>query len=174
MRILLGLFIVVFTSMASATIVFAPSVSYISEEQENAGVSVGEYTKSFYDFRLGYLHSSGLYLGGMYSMFSYDSGFNQKGFAVGPTIGFSHYSGFYALFTYFLMAELDVDATTTMTDGMGPQIDIGWAFPITSMFHLGPQITYRSITFDKADPGSVSIDVTQSDIMPGINLWFNF
>ena len=174
MRILLGLIILVATSVASATIVFSPSFSYMTEKTENAGTTASEYTKSFYDFRLGYLHSSGLFLGGMYSMSSYDRGFNQKGFAVGPTIGFSHYSGFFALFTYFLMAELDVDATNTMTDGMGPQIDIGWAFPITSMFHLGPQITYRSITFDKIDPSSTSIDVTQSDIVPAINLWFNF
>lgn len=174
MRILLGLFILVATSVASATIVFSPSFSYMTEKVEDTGVTSSEYTKSFYDFRLGYLHSSGLFLGGMYSMSSYDAGFNQKGFAVGPTIGFSHYSGFFALFTYFLMAESDIDATNTMTDGMGPQIDIGWAFPITSMFHLGPQITYRSITFDKVDPGSTSIDITRSDIVPAINLWFNF
>ncbi len=175
MRILLGILVVCVTSMASANIVFSPSFSYMSEETENAGTTTREYTKSFYDFRLGYLAPSGLYLGGMYSMSSYDDGsYNQKGFAVGPTVGFKHYAGFYALFTYFLMAELKTSSVSTLTDGMGPQVDIGWAFPLTSSFHLGPQITYRSITFDKQDPGAVSVEITQTDLVPAINLWFNF
>ncbi len=175
MRILLGILVLCLTSMASANIIFSPSFSYMSEETEVAGAASGEYTKSFYDFRLGYLHPSGLYLGGMYSMSSYDNGsYNQKGSSVGPTVGFSHYAGFYTLFTYFLMAELKTSATTTLTDGMGPQIDIGWAFPLTSSFHLGPQITYRSITFDKVDPGAVSLETTQTDLVPAINLWFKF
>jgi hypothetical protein len=146
----------------------------MAEEQENAGVTTSEYTKSFYDFRLGYLSASGLYLGGIYSMSSYDQGYNQKGFAVGPTVGYKHYAGFFALFSYYLMAELKVDATSTLTDGMGPQVDIGWAFPLTSSFHIGPQITYRSITFDKIDPGAVAVEITQTDLVPAINLWFNF
>ena len=108
-------------------------------------------------------------------MSSYDNGsYNQKGFAAGPTVGYSHYSGFYTLFTYFLMAEFKVDSTNTFTDGMGPQVDIGWAFPLTSSFHIGPQITYRSITFDKQDPGAVSVEITRTDLVPAINLWFNF
>jgi hypothetical protein len=74
------------------------------------------------------------------------------------------------------MAEQDLDATNTLTDGMGPQIDVGWAFPITATFHLGPQITYRSVGFDKLETSGVSADadVTLSYIMPAINLWFNF
>ncbi len=175
MRILSGILMLCLTSVASANIVFSPSFSYMKEEQENAGVTTGEYTKSFYDFRLGYLSASGLYLGGIYSMSSYDDGlYNQKGFAVGPTVGFSHYSGFFALFSYFLMAELKTSSTSTLTDGMGPQVDVGWAFPLTSSFHLGPQITYRSITFDKLDPGATAVDITLTDLIPAINLWFNF
>jgi hypothetical protein len=174
MRFILGILLLFVTSMASANIVFSPSFSYMAEEQENAGVTTSEYTKSFYDFRLGYLSASGLYLGGIYSMSSYDQGYNQKGFAVGPTVGYKHYAGFFALFSYYLMAELKVDATSTLTDGMGPQVDIGWAFPLTSSFHIGPQITYRSITFDKIDPGAVAVEITQTDLVPAINLWFNF
>ena len=175
MRILLGILVLCATSMASANVVFSPSFSYMTEEIEQAGTTVRELTKTSYDFRLGYLHPSGLYLGGMYIMTSRDDGnYNEKGFAVGPTVGFSHYAGFYALFTYFLMAENKVAADTTFTDGMGPQVDIGWAFPLTSSFHLGPQITYRSITYDKVDPGAVALETTQTEIVPAINLWFNF
>lgn len=177
MRILTGLIILVATSVASAQIVFAPSFSYFTQKLEDNGTTTSDTKMTFYDFRLGYLHSSGLYLGGMYSMTNFDSGSGgQKGFAAGPTIGFSHYSGFYALFTYFLMAEQDLDATTKYTDGMGPQVDVGWAFPVTAMFHLGPQITYRSISYDKIDVNgsSQTADATWSNIIPAINLWFNF
>jgi hypothetical protein len=177
MRILTGILFVLATSVASAQIVFSPSVSYMTEETEVSGVS-SEYNKMFLDFRLGYLHASGLFLGGMYSMSSLaDGNDSHKGYAVGPTLGFSHYSGFYTLFTYFLMAEQDqMNGTDTATDGMGPQIDIGWAFPVTATFHIGPQLTYRSVTYDKMDQSgtSVTLESTRTDIMPAINLWFNF
>ena len=165
-------------STASAQIVFSPSISYITDEIEVNGASA-EDNRMFADFRLGYLHSSGLFLGGMYSMAKYSNGTTSaNGFSVGPTLGFSHYSGFFALFTYYIMAEQDnrQDVTQKLTDGMGPQIDIGWAFPITASFHLGPQITYRSVTYDKLETGGASQDIefTQSHILPAINLWFNF
>lgn len=176
MRILVGLIFLVATSVASAQVVFAPSFSYISEETEISGAQ-GEDNKTFLDFRLGYLHSSGLFLGGMYAMTNFsNTSDSNKGYAAGPTLGFSHYSGFYALFTYFLVAEQDRSSTQTFSDGMGPQIDIGWAFPLTAMFHLGPQISYRSLTFDKVDNSGVSTSEENklTYFMPAIVLWFNF
>lgn len=168
--VVLGLLMTVVT--AQAEIVFSPSFSYFKEEVESSGVT-SETEMSTYDFKLGYLGGSGLFLGGMYQMRS--SG-DLDGSAAGPTLGFSHYSGFYALFTYFVMATQDLDATTELTDGMGPQIDVGWVFPITRVFMLGPQITYRSIGYDKVESGGISADadVTQSTILPYITLWFRF
>jgi hypothetical protein len=176
MRILTGLLFLVATSVASAQVVFAPSFSYVSEKGDLNGAQF-EDNMTFLDFRLGYLHSSGLFLGGMYSMTNLsDVNDSNKGYAAGPTLGFSHYSGFYALFTYFLVAEQDASPTQTFTDGMGPQLDVGWAFPLTAMFHLGPQISYRSITFDKEDNAGVSTSVENklTYFMPAIVLWFNF
>lgn len=160
------------TVSASAEIVFAPAASYFKIEDENQGVT-SETEISSYDLKLGYVGASGLYLGGMYQMSKLN---DTDAMAVGPTLGFSHYSGFYALFTYFLMAEQEVDATTELTDGMGPQVDIGWVFPVTRMFMIGPQISYRSISYDKLDSGGASVDAdyTRSNILPYISLWFRF
>ncbi len=179
MRILIGFLFVFATSIASAQIVFAPSISYITHEEEDNGGGKSAENMMFADFRLGYLHPSGLYLGGMYSMSKYsDATTSANGFSVGPTLGFSHYNGFYALFTYYIMAEQKnlSNSAQTYTDGMGPQVDIGWSFPITASFHIGPQITYRSVTFDKIDSGGAAIDNehTIKHILPALNLWVIF
>lgn len=165
-----------FSSFATAQIVFAPSFSYISEKQDDNG-AISENKLTFYDFRLGYIHASGLYLGAMYSMTGIaDTNNSNSGYAAGPTLGFSHYSGFYGLFTYYLIAEQNTSSVQKYTGGMGPQIDIGWAFPVTPMFHLGPQLSYRSVKYDKSVTGGVSTstDFTRSNIVPAIVLWFNF
>lgn len=163
---------------AQAEIVFAPGVSYFKTEDEVSGTSVSEITMTSYDLKLGYVHHSGLYLGGMYQMSkrSFGAGSNDKGYAAGPTLGYSHYSGFYALFTYFLVAEHDYSAPTKLTDGMGPQVDVGWVFPLTHMFFIGPQLSYRSIGYDKIESptGSADTEFTRSDILPYISLWFRF
>ncbi len=157
---------------ANAEVVFAPAASYFKIEDESNGTT-SELEISNYDLKLGFVDASGLYLGGMYQMSKLN---NDNAFAVGPTLGFSHYSGFYALFTYFLVAEQDNGANSTFTDGMGPQIDLGWIFPLTSSFFIGPQISYRSISYEKQDTAGVSTDVdfTRTNILPYISLWFRF
>lgn len=173
MRFMMAFVVFFAVASAQADIIFSPGVSYFKIEDEDSTGATSEVTASSYDFKLAYLHPSGLVLGGMYSMMSVNE---EDGFAAGATIGFSHYSGFYALFTYHLMAEQDVDATTTFTDGMGPQIDIGWIFPITHMFHIGPQLTYRSVNYKKVEAAGVSADTdyTRSSMMPYLTLWFRF
>ena len=174
MKYLLGLSVLFSVVVAQAEIAFSPSFSYFKQEDESAGVAAGELEITTYDFKLGYVHSSGLFLGGMYQTSKYN---DDKAFAVGPTLGFKHYSGFYALFTYFLMAEYEVAGGGTFTDGMGPQIDVGWMFPLTYMFYIGPQISYRSLNYGKAEAAggtSVDADYTRSQVLPYISLWFRF
>ena len=94
MRIFTGILFLFVTSLASAEIAFSPSFSYITEKDENSGV-ISEDNMTFFDFRLGYVHESGLFLGAMYSMANYSDATNSnRGFSVGPTLGFSHHTGF--------------------------------------------------------------------------------
>lgn len=173
MKFLIGLSVFFCVFSAQAEINFSPSFSYFKLEDENGGAATSELELTTYDFKLGYVHSSGLFLGGMYQMSKFN---DDQATAVGPTLGFKHYSGFYALFTYFLMAEQESGASTTFTDGMGPQIDVGWMFPLTYMFYIGPQISYRSINYSKVDisGASVETDFTRSNVLPYISLWFRF
>jgi hypothetical protein len=157
---------------AQAEIAFSPAISYWKETVESDGVKA-ESERTALDLRLGYVHASGLFLGGMYSMTSID---DDDLFAGGPTLGFNHKNGFYALFTYFLASEYKYESGTKLTDGMGPQIDIGWIFPLTSVFYIGPQISYRSLSYEKAEASGVSADadVTITNTSPYLTLWFKF
>lgn len=168
---LLGVFFSLAT--AQAEIVFAPGISYSTIKSQTNGATTTDGKTVSYDLKVGYVHPSGLYLGGMYAITKFD---DNGGYAAGPTLGYSHYSGFYALFTYFLTAQQNTASNSKLTSGMGPQIDLGWVFPITSVFFIGPQISYRSIGYDKLESSGVSASTDQSlsQIMPFVSLWFRF
>lgn len=173
--ITLTLLLLAFNVSQAAQIVFAPAFSYIKEESsdKNNSANDSEDKRTLIDLKLGYLHHSGLYLGGLYSTNKYN---DDKQMAVGPTLGYSHYSGFYALFTYHLMSKYESSSGAELTDGMGAQVDVGWVFPLTSVFSIGPQISYRSINYKKLESSGtdVTIDQTRSSMNPYISLWFQF
>lgn len=157
-------------------IVFAPAFSYFKDEvtDKNNSANDSESTRTIFDLKLAYLHYSGLYLGGLYTTSKIG---DDKMMGVGPTLGYSHYSGFYALFTYHLMSKYEVaNNGGEFNDGMGAQVDIGWVFPLTSVFSIGPQLSYRSINYKKFESGGAetTVDITRSSISPYVSLWFQF
>lgn len=180
MRLLSMVFILLGVSLAQAQIVFAPAVTYRSVDADQAGAQVVKSSGLIADLRLGYMHSSGLFLGGMYSINNIDHFDDEdKGYSAGPTIGYSHYSGFYTLFTYHIIGQLELGRSTPtqkFTNGMGPQVDLGWVFPLTSSFSLGPQITYKALTYSKQDLGGTetTVDTAVTEINPYIAFWFHF
>lgn len=62
------------------------------------------------------------------------------------------------------------------TGGKGPQIDVGWVFPLSAYFAIGPQITWRSVEFDKLESSTASVDTDfkSTSIAPYLSLWFMF
>lgn len=167
MRLLSMIFILLGVSIAQAQIVIAPAFTYRDTQVED-NVTV-ESDALVVDVKAGYLHGSGLYLGANYSL---EKSNDDDGFSVGPTVGYAHYSGFYALFTYYVLAEYETAAGNEYTEGMGPQVDLGWVFPLTSVMSLGPQISYKSISYDKQN--DISDEITVSEIQPYISVWFHF
>lgn len=161
---------------AQAGAVFAPAYSYSQQSVETNGNSSDSKVTSL-DLRLAYLDKSGLYLGGMYAMAngSSDSA-SSKTTAIGPSVGFNAKNGFFVIFTYFLTAQHKITDGPKYTDGMGPQIDLGWIFPLTESLFLGPQMTYRSINYTKSETGGVSAttDTTYQSTVPYITMWYKF
>jgi hypothetical protein len=57
------------------------------------------------------------------------------------------------------------------------QLDIGWVPEISPGFGVGPQLTYRSIRFDKTQTGAAGEASTADELTtldPVIVVWFKF
>ena len=164
---------------AVASFVLSPNISYITNDVEETQPTPGntsELGETRIDAKLGYILPMGLYVGGMYSSVSLKSGAtSNSGSLIGPSIGYYSPMVFYTMLTYIIMGEQDL-GPTTMTGAKGPQIDIGWVFPLSAYFAIGPQMTWRSVEFDKAETGGVSVDTdhTRTSIAPYLTLWFMF
>jgi len=163
-------------SVSYANIVVSPGVSYISNkyDQTTPSADIGDSTQTLVDVRLGYILPMGLYLGAMYSHIGGDDA-SSSGNMMGPTVGyFSSMTGFYTLLTYHISGEFG--DTTKYTGAQGPQVDLGWIFPVTRYFSIGPQLTWRSIEFSKIESGPISVDTDfkRSTVAPYISLWFMF
>ena len=175
--ILASVSLLIFSSYGQAQVVFSPGLAYLSDTQEQTDPTSSnvETSQLRADIRLGYILPMGLYVGGMYAYNSVDvNGTDSTGFLAGPSVGYHSMMGFYTMLTYHILGE--TGDTTKFTGAKGPPVDIGWVFPLTSSFALGPQITYRSVEFDKIETAGSSIDtdLKQTSIAPYLSLWFMF
>lgn len=176
-----ALSLLLLSSVASANLVFSPNIGYYSTSTDESTPSTvnREETFTYLDMKVGYVMPMGLYFGGMYSSTSSESCAggtcsDGSGFNIGPTIGYMSAQGIYAHLTYYIMGEEGDNPKNS--GGKGPQIDLGWMFPLSSSFFLGPQLTYRSIEYDTREENSISADTDEKDtvIAPYISLWFMF
>ncbi len=159
------------TTVSQAAVVFSPAVSYLSFETEEGGVS-SESSVTYVDARLGYILPMGIYLGGMYAI---ENNENNSSYYGGLSVGYYN-SGFSLIGTYHLLGEYDPDGASKYTGASGIQVDLSYAFMVASNFALGPQISYRSVEYDKLEVSGVEFDSTRKEtqILPMINLWFMF
>lgn len=176
---LLSLLILFVSSVANAQFVISPNISYTSTKFEGTqnAVTASESTSTLIDARVGYIMPMGLYLGGMYSSISGNNG--VSGYQAGPSVGYHSMSGFYGILTYHLMGQYDTETTggdTIFKNASGPQVDIGWIVPVTSMFYVGPQVSWKSIKYTKASVAGVEGDSDQkiTSLQPYISFWFMF
>lgn len=171
------------SATASANFVIAPGLGYYTQSDEATQPALlttdTETTELRADVKVGYILPMGLYLGGMYAHIGQEvcSGgtcADSSGFLVGPSIGYHSLTGFYILGTYHIMGEQG--DTLKLTGGKGPQVDLGWVFPISTYVGIGPQITWRSIEYDKVESAGLSqdTDYKNSSIAPYVSLWFMF
>ena len=67
----------------------------------------------------------------------------QTGKSYGPSLGYYWNQGWFVLGHYDFFAELG-----PLTDGYGPQIDFGYLEHLGGHFHIGFQVSYRSISYE--------------------------
>lgn len=175
----------VMASTAVANMVISPGITHVAgEDRATTPAPLTTDSKSnetVIDLRVGYVMPMGLYLGGMYSSISRKAGsVSGSGNLLGPTIGYYSYTGFYTLLTYHISGKdkawTNMGEAVDVTGAKGPQVDVGWVFPVSTYFSLGPQITWRSLEFSKAEGNGASLDTNykRTNIAPYLSLWFMF
>jgi hypothetical protein len=147
--------------------IFSPDFYYYSIKTSTGA----DQAESKVHLRLGYKFGPWLYGGGIYEMEKTTSNGNNtnelKGY--GPSIGLVS-DNFYGILHYLFNVELGVN--NKYTEGTGPQVDVGYQFPLNGTFGLSPQITWRDITYKKQ--GGSPVSFSKTEIFPMISIFVNF
>lgn len=143
-RLTQGLFVILISLVVckpAEAIIFAPAFNYTSGWVDNS-----ESSSLMIDLRLGTLIGTSFYVGGIYHIERDDAGASDtNAWAAGPSAGI--YLGNFSLIgSYHLISERTTGASK-LTEGAGPQVDIAYAFELGSSVKLGPQFTWREITY---------------------------
>ncbi len=160
---------------AQAGFVLGPSLLYNETKVENGGTT-GKTTVTAIDVRAGYLFPQGLFLGGIYNNETVKSGgFEQKGVHYGPSVGYVAKS-FNFIASYLMAGELSYSGGSKRIEPTGPQLDVGYVFDVGSNLSVGPQITWRSLEYAKAEAGGVKVadKYKVTEIRPMVALLFVF
>ncbi len=176
-KISFTLFISLFcASLAQAKILFTPSITYMSQEQEISPAPAVDTKLTIIDLRLGYVFDFGLYVGGLYSIQDHDLLSDSSDSLLGPTLGYYN-AGFLVAGTFYVYGEKDITNGSGKYSGVsGYQIDVSYAVPVTENFRMGPQLTYHSYEYSDLEVNGISgsADLKFSSITPYFNLTFVF
>jgi len=121
------------------------------------------------DLNLLYFVRGGPSVGFRYLIESRNEAGNESGEAYGPSVGYYWQRGWFILGHYDILAKLG-----TWTNGKGPQIDFGYLEHIGSQFHIGFQISNRTIVYDTDKSGPLSESRTVKDTYPSFTLMYLF
>jgi len=97
-----------------------------------------------------------------------DSG-SEAGEAYGPSAGYYWERGWFVLGHYDILAKLG-----SWTNGEGPQIDFGYLEHIGGHFHIGFQVSDRTIVYKSDKTSSLSEIRTVKDTYPSFTLMYLF
>lgn len=94
-------------------------------------------------------------------------------------IGYKMDCGFYGLVGYSLFASEDLETGgIKYSSGTGMQVSIGHALPLMKDVFLGPELTWKSMSYDKREvlgvPAAGAPERENDSIYPSITMWFKF
>lgn len=142
-----------------------------AEVQAGGATASSESKNSIYDVKLGYLGGSGLYLGGIYTSRSSDSGGTATtGTATGASLGYVGSSGFY-LMGHYLLSATEGD---NYKEGSGIQADLGYMTAVSGNLIVGVELTYRSITYKKDENNAALTSYKHDEVMPLLTIGYLF
>lgn len=155
---------------SSGVLVTANAFMYNSTVEQTPGAGAVESKSSIYDMKLGYLSSSGLYLGGIYTIKNSetDSG-STDGSAMGASLGYVGARGFYVKGHYLVSGTYG-----DFKEGTGVQGDLGYMASVSSSMVVGVELTYRSMEYKKKDGDPSLESYKQSELLPLMTIGFIF
>lgn len=137
-------------------------------------------TLSFFDVKLGYLLSSGLYFGGIYTSMSNTPGFGggttvdtMTGY--GATAGF-HKAGFVFDVSYYISSTYTLPGNVTYTQGTSTLAYLGYKMMIGNGFNIGFGYAYYSLGYTQQTTNGVSTaqNTTLTYDHPCLSMGFQF
>ena len=138
-------------------------------ESEPSG-STSESTQTVHDIKLGMIGDN-LYLGAILTSRSQQSpGFeDETGSATGVSAGYFFESGFYVMAHYYISAKYK-----TYEEGTGYQFDLAYLMMVSQKFHVGVELSNRSIKYTKDTANAALESYTLGETFPMLTLGFIF
>lgn len=135
----------------------------------NATVT-GDSASSIYDIKLGYLMTSGFYIGGLYTSRSNTiTQTTTSGSATGVSFGYMGQAGLFVQGHYLMSAT-----SGTYSEGSGMQLDVGYKAGVGSGLLLGAELTYRNIDYKK-DSGNANLaSYKTTEVLPMVSIGYLF
>ncbi len=128
------------------------------------------------DAQVGYVFTSGIYIGGIYGtskMEIKDATSKPKMIHSGGSIGYMTSGGLFLIGHYFTEAKIEMaTATADRTKGKGSQIDLGFVKNIWGPLFVGAQISKRDLEYEELDTaGTVTASEHEvHELFPAIRL----
>jgi len=171
---LLRQFLAIFTLALPAQASLAPRM-YSIMAQVNAGVyqSTAANEDQSYNNKLSlellYLVRGGPTFGGRYMIESRNENQTNTGQAYGPMAGYYADNGFFAVFTYDVLAKLG-----RWTNGEGFEVSAGYLEHIGDQYHVGAQFSVRKIRYKTDITNNVAVSKDVTDHFPSLSLMYLF
>lgn len=121
------------------------------------------------DFNLLYFVRGGPTFGIRYMIESRNEAESEAGESYGPSAGYYWERGWFILGHYDILSKLG-----SWTNGEGPQIDFGYLEHVGGQFHIGFQISDRTVTYKTDKASSLSEIRTVRDTYPNLTLMYLF
>lgn len=181
--VLASLLLVASTSFAQQQAAAEPGGAFILStnvgvfsQQSTEGTSESKLSVTNGDVNLGYLFSSGFYLGAFYGSKNQETDSTKpRGSHYGGSLGI--YSGGWFLNGHYLTGgTLEKTSTdTSWEEGSGYQVDLGYQMRVAGHFFVGLQLSHRSLTYEKKLVDEVEVigdNLELSDLYPAIRITF--
>ncbi|MGE0763647.1 MAG: hypothetical protein AB7N80_10255 [Bdellovibrionales bacterium] len=160
-------------AQAQSGLLFSPSVMFFSYQDRDGGSDIAKVDAQYIDVRLGYITSMNLYVGGLYTQMKREDGTtNRERTSMGASAGLV-YNRFFLIGHYILSSEFEISSGSSLEDGTGVQVDLGYWFNVSGSFYAGPQVVYRKIDYDKKNGVAVQ-DSNSKETVPYLSLAFIF